>query len=145
MYSYFNNYNRKLKRHYGDFYDECCDEITVRQKYLCKGGTKNYAEEAMINYLDWKLNRSKKKEIFMDSEKKKFIRRSVSKLPDIERNIILLHYWFNFNMNEISKHLNLSLQEIITSHTSAISRLRELCLHKIFINEANNSKEVLYA
>lgn len=135
VYFNYNNYNGELKRLYGDFYKDQYDIQTVKSKCSNRGSRKNYVEDAMISYLDRKMNKTKYASASMSLEKKNFIRNCVNNLPDIERNIIFMRYWLSFSVNEIAKYMGLSIEAVKKSLELATLKLK---------NKFQISMEVIY-
>lgn len=57
------------------------------------------------------------------------VRSGLKQLPAVHQMILLLHYWENHSLTEISEKLGLSIQSIEEGTREATQTLKQICLN----------------
>lgn len=87
--------------------------ITINKALDWKKRKKNYDIQLIDEHLynsDYPSNTTE--ELFLDNVERDSLRLQISKLPDIYKEVINLHYFDNYSYNQIAKKINISEKSV---------------------------------
>ena len=82
------------------------------------------AEEAQLSYID-DIPNDDSNDFFDEAVNNKMLASAVNDLPDIYRDIILLHYYYGMSVNDVSKELSISFSCAKKRLSTALMLLRK--------------------